>query len=354
MPPKSKGKGKATGKLQSTTYTSSDPPAPFSRPPQNLGPFIAKLSQKHVYITSVDNMPWQFKAQIFAVPLLTNVVIVAFIFWRIWRVGPYYFKLGQSLMGVPNETTMNPMLMTRKELGYELTYRTLQFVADFLIYVILWPWPRAFFGPSEDENPAAWRASIGFMDQEIAVRKSRKWDQTLGDIVTEGGEASEGGTIFLTNVRQATSQAFMREKTGYAMLDRNWDLDWRLMILSTLMIDKKEMFLDDFNTTVLVHSKQFGWVVFDAQDCSQSRKEAEGRQKILAFKDELTAMGKENLFFRWIELIQFESSQPGGFGPEHQEEAMRKAKEMFEAQGVDFEKFWAKIGGMEGMPGLDQ
>ena len=74
----------------------------------------------------------------------------------------------------------------------------------------------------------------------------------------------------------------------------------------------------------------------------------------MAFKDELTALGKENLFFRWIELVQFESSQPGGFGPERQKHTMIKAKEMFEDQGIDFDKFWAKIGGMQGMPGMDE
>jgi hypothetical protein len=78
------------------------------------------------------------------------------------------------------------------------------------------------------------------------------------------------------------------------------------------------------------------------------------QRKIVAFKDELTALGKESLFFRWIELVQFESSQAGGFGPERQQQTMLKAKQMFEEQGIDFDKFWAKIGGMQGMPGMDE
>lgn len=78
------------------------------------------------------------------------------------------------------------------------------------------------------------------------------------------------------------------------------------------------------------------------------------QRKIVAFKDELTSLGKENLFFRWIELVQFESSQPGGFGPERQRKTMAKAKEMFEAQGIDFDQLFARIGGMEGMPGMDE
>lgn len=64
-------------------------------------------------------------------------------------------------------------------------------------------------------------------------------------------------------------------------------------------------------------------------------------------------MGKESVFFRWIELIQYESTQPGGFTSERQASAMRQAKEMFENQGIDFEMFWREIGGMEGMPGLE-
>lgn len=73
----------------------------------------------------------------------------------------------------------------------------------------------------------------------------------------------------------------------------------------------------------------------------------------MAFKDRLTAIGKENLFFRWIELIQYESSQPGGFTPERQQDAVVKAKELFERQGVDFEQFIKDIGGLDGIPGLE-
>ncbi len=357
MPPKSKGKTKVSPNAtftQSSRLSSSEPPAPFSRAPSNLGPLLSKLSKRHVYITSIDNMPWQFKVKIFSVPLLMNVAILALIFYRIWLIGPYYFKIFSSFLGTPNETTLYPEQMTFGQTLYQVLRRSLTVMTDVMIYIVLWPWPRAFFGPNENENPVAWRFSIGFRDQEITIRRSRRWDELLGVVVIEGGEATEGGLMFLTNVRAATSRAFMHEKTGYSLLDKNWDLDWRMMILSTKMVDKNEMSIYDFKTTVLVHSEVYGWVIFDAQATIESKKEDEGRKKIIAFKDELTAIGKENLFFRWIELIQFESSQPGGFGPERQARAMVKAKELFESQGVDFEAFWAKIGGMEGMPGMDQ
>lgn len=71
-------------------------------------------------------------------------------------------------------------------------------------------------------------------------------------------------------------------------------------------------------------------------------------------QERLTAMRKESLFFRWIELIQYESSQPGGFTAQRQERAMQKAKQLFEKQGIDFEKFIRSIGGLENFPGFDQ
>lgn len=62
-------------------------------------------------------------------------------------------------------------------------------------------------------------------------------------------------------------------------------------------------------------------------------------------------MGKENLFFRWIEIVQFESSQPGGFTPERQVRAVDQARQAFKEQGVDFEEFVKSVGGMDAMPG---
>ena len=138
------------------------------------------------------------------------------------------------------------------------------------------------------------------------------------------------------------------------MLNKDWDLDWRAMVMATKLVDKKKMDLDDFKTTILVHHAEFGWMAIETAEAGGSTAEEEGRRKIVAFKDELTTLGKENLFFKWIELVQFESSRPGGFGPERQQETMAKAKELFEAQGVDFDKFWAKVGGMRGMPGMDE
>lgn len=279
-----------------------------------------------------------------------NLLIVSGIIWRIKYIGPYYMQICASLMGKYNETTINTATTPSNEIVREIARRALVFLVDLLIYIFIWPWPRDFFAGRTIGNPIAWRFGVGFRDKEIIVRRSRKWDLALGNFLDEEGT---GGQVLRENIRRAVDPIWMSEKTGYLMLNREWDLDWSVIVTATKLVDSKKMDLEDFRTTILVYHPEFEWMVIESQGVGGSVKEEEGRRKIVAFKDELTAMGKENLFFKWIELVQYESSKPGGFGPEQQVKTMTKAKQMFESQGVDFDKFWAKVGGMQGMPGMD-
>lgn len=279
-----------------------------------------------------------------------NIGIICAIIWRIYTIGPYYLKIFLSLMGQINETTIDKSRHSTKELVLEIARRTMTGVTDLLVYVVIWPWPRDFFAGQTIGNPMSWRFGVGFRDKEIIVRRSRKWDRALEDVLIENGP---GQQLLFPIVWRAVDPAFMSESTGYVMLNNEWDLDWWTILLATKLVDKKTLSLDDFRTTIYIHNKDFGWLVLETVAGGSAREE-EGRKKIVAFKDELTAMGKENLFFKWIELVQFESTKPGGFGPEQQAKTMVKAKAMFESQGVDFDAFWKKIGGMEGLPGMDE
>ena len=353
MPPKSKPKArafKATTSSKPSSSTSLDPPLPFLRAPAHLEPFTSKLDQDHVYITHIDSKPRDFKRKIFAVPLLMNVALIALLLWRIANIGPYYTKIFFSVLGQTNETTIDTSQISSKEMAAEILRRTVKFMTDFVLKVFVYPWPRDFFAGQVIGNPMAWRLAIGFREKEIIVRRSRKWDVDIGDPLDSD---SPGQQLLFNNLRVAVEPSYMSEKTGYLMLNKQWDLDWKTILAATKLVDQKNLLLEAFRTTILIHSKTFGWLVVETGAAGGSVKEEEGRRKIVAFKDELMAMGKENLFFKWIELVQYESSQPGGFGPEQQARTMAKAKAMFEAQGVDFEKFWAKVGGMQGMPGMD-
>jgi hypothetical protein len=54
-------------------------------------------------------------------------------------------------------------------------------------------------------------------------------------------------------------------------------------------------------------------------------------------------MGKEDLFFRWIEIVEFETSKPGGFTHEKQEAVAEQIRELFQSNGVDFDKVWREV-----------
>jgi hypothetical protein len=91
-------------------------------------------------------------------------------------------------------------------------------------------------------------------------------------------------------------------------------------------------------------------------DCGQldEGSETDARNKVLEFKERLTAMGKESLFFKWVELVQYESNAPGGFTPERQVEAAEKVKRLFQDHGVDWDTFSSEIGGLDGLPGMQK
>ncbi|EPE35867.1 hypothetical protein GLAREA_05205 [Glarea lozoyensis ATCC 20868] len=354
MPPKKARAFNPKPKSKSAATTTSNTPKnklpkPFVPAPKALEPFTSSLNKNHVYITSLDSHPKDFKKRIFLVPVIMNILIMAAIIYRGKVIGPYYMKICFSLMGKRNETTMNTRRMASNDLAKELLRRTGTFMLDLLIYSFVWPWPKAFFLGQKLGNPVAWRTIVGFRDQEIVVRRSRKWFLPGTDVLEEGKEQD----LLFGVVGVATEPMWMSEKTGYLMLNKEWDLDWTLIIKATKLVDKKVLSIEDFKTTILVHHEEHGWLAIETAEAGGSLKEDEGRRKIVAFKDKLTAMGKEDLFFRWIEIVQYESSRPGEFGPERQQQTVLKARELFESNKVDFDKFWEEVGGMKGMPGME-
>lgn len=352
MPPKAKPKGRVFNRTpaKSPEPPAIEPPAPYKSAPKKLEPLLNLFSKNHVYITHIDKEPRDHKAKIFAVPVAMNLVIIGLLLWRVSVVGPYYMKIFLSMAGKQNEARVDTSRAPRDEVRQEILRRAGSFIFDFLLYNFVWPWPREFFLGLKDGSPIAWRFGLGFREKDIIVRRSRRWDQEMKNPLDEDA----GKTLLLEMVSKAVDPTWMHDRTGYLMLNNEWDLDWRIMVKATKLVDRMTLSMDDFKkATIFVHSREFGWMTVETPEISANASEEESRAKIMAFKDELTAIGKENLFFRWVELVQFESSSPEGFGPEQQQKTMLKAKKMFEDQGVDFEKFWEKIGGPKGLPGMD-
>ncbi|KAI3319826.1 hypothetical protein HD806DRAFT_508059 [Xylariaceae sp. AK1471] len=315
-------------------------PPPFKRPPEVLQPIIDTFNEKHVYIMHIDNKPPEFKRKVFMVPVLMNLAIVALFLWRLYYIGPYYLSLVASAMGYWNETTMFVEEMSWEEIFPEVSRRAFTFMLDFLLFVFLWPWPVDFAFGQQHGNPVAWRRSIGFRKREVVVRRSRKWSEKVGDVVSDGEDGTNvARSVFLARVSAATGPMVLGDKTGYVLMDGDWDLDWAAMVDATTMVDKKLAAIEAFTLVILVYQEDWGWLCVDLKGEAEAQVDGRRRQ-VLLFRDALAAIGKEDLFYRWIEIVQYESSQPGGFGPEKQEAAAKQIRELFSKEGVDFDQFW--------------
>ncbi|KUI72428.1 hypothetical protein VM1G_07974 [Cytospora mali] len=347
MPPK---KTQARKPKSSPSSASLEPPHPFKRCPEVLGPFLPSLSPKHVYITHVDSKPVDFKRKIFLVPVALNLALVALFIWRTTYVAPWYFALITSALGYDNDTTVAAASSSWKSIAWIVVRRAFTFLLDFVLVVFVWPWPVEFCYGRTHGSPVQWRWSVWFREKEIYVRRSRPtWDGRVREAVK--GEDFEAKSLLMSCVGAATSPMLLNEKTGYLTMNNEWDLDWSAMVRATKLVDDKTIALEAFRLLVLVHHADFGWVCLEMKTGDESQDDAR-RTQVFAFRDALAAVGKEDLFYRWIEIVQFESSQPGGFGAEKQAEVAKKIRDLFQEQGIDFDEFWKDSVGTDGLANM--
>ena len=333
--------------LNDQVKKTSSPPSPYSIPPPSLQPFLGDLNPAHIYIVHIDNHPWTFKRRIFTVPVIMNVVIALLLLWRAKVAVPSYVALILAVLGYESTASVDVAHTETAALIWILARRAGMFFVDWALARVFVPWPLDFFLGSP-ASPFLWRWTVGFQDQEIIVRISRKWDRDLSkDWLSEESD----GVVYQERIMPAIDRIWVQAKTGYLMLDKSWNLDYAGMIMAHTLVLSGKMNISDFQKTVIVYSESHGWLVWQVYKLDEGNQE-DGRKKLILFKDKLTAMGKENLFYRWIEILQYETSQPGGFTQERQMDTMRKVKQLFESQGVDFDQFLKDIGGLEDMPGM--
>ena len=320
-------------------------PAPFKRPPEALEAFAAGLSPKHVYIAHVDSKPASFKRKIFLVPVAINVCVALLFAWRMRAVLPWYWQLVVSAFGYPSGASFPASEASWAQLGWEIGRRGATMFVDFVLLVFVWPWPVEFAVGRRRGSPVRWRLGVGFLDREVYVRRSRDWDRLLRDVLAD----ADSRKILTAYVEQATSPRLQEEKTGYLVMDSKWDLDWGAMVHAHSLVDKKAIAMDAFSNVVLLHHRDHGWLCYDLK-ARLVADEDDKRRQLLAFRDALAAMGKEALFYRWIEMVQFEATQPGGFGPEKQEAAAKKIRDLFEKENIDFDHLWKETVGADPSP----
>ncbi|KAL6711168.1 hypothetical protein ACN47E_005699 [Coniothyrium glycines] len=360
MPPKLKQRG-AKSSAKSSSKPQPQPreiPPPFTEAPRTLDPLLSRLDPSSVYIIHTDTLPVLHKRNIFAVPIFLNLLFAVLLLWRLYYALPHYWQILMSVLGNQNSTTIYFGSNSWGSLIYKIGKRMIMFTLDFMLFRIVGPWPWSFF-LERPGNPISWRWAVGFREEEIYVRENRGWKAVdlLGVAEGSSGKAGQESPFFKTRILPAVDKRRLAEKTGYLLMDKDWDLDFFGMTVATSLADKKEIEKDYLRKSVFVFvgdtTSDEGldagkWAIWDCSKLDEG-SETEAREKVIQFKDKLTAMGKENLFFRWVELIQFESSAPGGFTKERQVAAAEKAKKMFEEQGVDWEEFSRDIDGMPSM-----
>ncbi|KAL9126345.1 MAG: hypothetical protein Q9217_004591 [Psora testacea] len=363
-------KSTSTASSNALPPTDRDIPSPFTKAPSDLESFLSNLPEDHIYLISLDKHDRAFKRRLFTVPLLLNIFLTILVIYRIKVALPTYLGIFLSVLGyeTPQKVDVkNNAVQALVGIGAE---RTLMFLGDFILLRFVGMWPvdfflgRGIFGKDGEASPVAWRRSVSFRDCEIIVRRSRRWDDSIfykenltgtGTIntVEEFLQQGKESKAFQERILPAVDWKWVTQKTGYQMLDKSWDLYFAGMIEAHALVDDGVNKLEDFQTSVLVNTERWGWLSWEVWKDHEKGNEMESPKKLQAIKDGLTGMGNENLFFRSIEIIQNETSRPGSFTAEKRQKAILKMKEEFDEQGVNFDDFWAKVGGIESMPGLE-
>lgn len=325
-----------------TSTPVTGPIPPFNKIPTILNPFVEPLAPEEVYLVHIDTTATDLKWQTFIVPTVVNAVVAIVIALRVYMGFSTYPAMLMMLLGMESSLSVDTATTPWTEIAKIILKRTGAILIDYFLVTLFLSWPFHFV-----LGPVRWRRAVGFRDREIIVRRShRNWSRKL-----ERNKWMRDNEAMRDKIVAAVTPERVG-KTGYLLVDEDWNLDYRAMVRAHALVDltrKGEgVQLDEFRTAVLVHTDADGWLIWRVEDENTPQRSAQ-RDQILAFKEKLTGMGKEDLFFRWVELVQWESSQPGGFTPERQRSAMLQAKQMFEEENVEFSDFWEDLGGMDGI-----
>jgi hypothetical protein len=198
-------------------------------------------------------------------------------------------------------------------------------------------------------NPVTWRWNVGIERGEVVVRVCRNWE---GKDMMKGEKKGQESPFFKTRILPAIDNEAM-DKTGYLMMDGNWDLDFGAMQDAHTLIKQGRIRMGELETLVLVHQDALGyrgWLGWKFRDAKEEIPAEQQRKKLVAFKELLASQGKESLFWKWQEVVENERDASGGFTPEAQERVHKKVQVIFEKEGVDFDEALKAVGNVEALP----
>lgn len=119
------------------------------------------------------------------------------------------------------------------------------------------------------------------------------------------------------------------------------------MVDSHFLASERSFELEELDKLVFAFSDGNGWLAWrwEPEDVVEER-----RKKVVTFKEKLTAMGKESLFWKWTEIVEDEREADGSFSPERQVKVALRVQQEFEKNGVDFDALIQSIGGLGEVP----
>lgn len=146
------------------------------------------------------------------------------------------------------------------------------FFVDFVLARVVVGWPWEFVcGVRGFGTPLGWRVRVGFQEKELVVRQGRAgwWS---GEKEGEGEVRVRLEREMQRRILPAVDEGLVSGKTGYALLNRDWELSYAGMIEGHRLLEKGEVTWEDFERKVAVWVEGEGWLVWEV-----ARLEKEGR-----------------------------------------------------------------------------
>jgi hypothetical protein len=350
-------KAQGAGSRARTVAAATDIPSPFRPVPSSLQPFVSTLPTDHFYITHLDQNAVSVKKQAFLVPSVLNILIVGVLCLRVYYVAPIYLGLILTLFNYETPYHVDPSGASAGDIMSTVASRTFLMMVDYAMFWVLGSWPRQFLlGGASNRfvGPLGWKMNVGFQETEAVVRRGRKWDIAVVEGVDESQRSWDVNDELTIKIKvEAAMRRNYTSKTALSLLDKDWDLDYHAMSDAHHLAEDGKVKLDDLQELGLIyyHKQWLVWHIHEAHEVPLSDLAAD--EKVRNFREKLKALGCESVFYRWIEIIQYETNQPGGFLEGRQGEAMRELQRMLESKGVDYGGFLGDIGGTKGLPGFD-
>ncbi|KAL9602331.1 MAG: hypothetical protein Q9219_001897 [cf. Caloplaca sp. 3 TL-2023] len=379
-PPKSRPKRTPASTTTTTTTTPSTNPStnPFTPPSPALLTLLSPLPTTHpqkLYILHLDPTTPPQRLLLFTTALLLNTLLALLLLYRFSTALPTYLSLFAATLGHTSGADSGygsageGAVLVLKRMGI--------FFLDFWVLGrVVGEIPLGFFwGVGGRGGCVGWRLRVGWprpRNREVVVRRSRAWfpsplpegdpgeeDNKDGLLLWAGGIGME---VVVEKVKTAVRREVVGRKGALVLIDRDWELDFRGMegVQGVLGMEGGWGVLEEGGPVVAVFigGEEGGWVVWrpwEVDKGGEEEREGEGGRKLRLFKDGLTGMGKEGLFFRWVELMQYEASLGGGggFTSEGRDKAVEKSRELFFEHGVSWDDVVRGIGGVEGLPGME-